>query len=141
MNELAIYCGRSTTATYRALLRIETRGVLVRDRRGQFCEPVVAPPAKKLRPTRRRQRGAVDEPGLLAMLAVVALVGIVALLWVVDCNKRNECREKGGAVVEYNCRPQTSCTTTPTSNGGSTTHCSTYEVCDWRCELPAEVHP
>jgi hypothetical protein len=61
---------------------------------------------------------------------VVLLVGLVIFASCADAKKREECREKGGRVEEYNCELQTSCSTD--SNGF--TSCTSYESCDWRCE-------
>lgn len=71
----------------------------------------------------------------VAWLTVVAITAIfVAVVAVRDCQKRRECQDRGGHVVEYNCHTVIHC-----NHSGSSTTCYPIESCEWRCEgLPAE---
>ncbi len=62
-----------------------------------------------------------------------ALIVLIVFLVVRDCQKKNECKARGGTVEKYNCRTQTVCTTV-----NKITTCTPQRVCKWRCIMPVK---
>lgn len=63
-------------------------------------------------------------------LAIAIIIGVIVFA-VHDCNKKNECRKRGGTVEKYDCHMQTICTTI-----NNIVTCSPQRVCKWRCIMP-----
>lgn len=70
---------------------------------------------------------------LLILIGTIttALVILVIVFAVRDCNAKAKCRDGGGHVEEYDCHTSTICTTT-----NKVTICNPVESCKWRCVKP-----
>lgn len=85
------------------------------------------------------ERRATIGSALVIAALVAAVIIAIAASTCRDQERKNECRVKGGRVVETNCRTITTCTTQDFGNGVHVTTCTPNTVCDWKCiGLPAE---